>query len=294
MKVLRVDRPIRLFAPAKINLGLEIIGRRDDGYHEIVTILQTVSLFDVIELRPADRFTFAGDPTVESGQDLGLRAIRTFEERLGTQLLARVRVEKHIPIAAGLGGGSSDAGTLLSALSTLAGTGPDLALNLAAELGSDVPFFVHGGTALATGTGTELTPLACLTRMWFVIVTPRVEIANKTARLYGDLRADDFTDGTSTREVARSIDSGEPFQVSLLRNAFSRPLYDIPEIERNRKYMLDLGATFALPCGAGPSLFTACHNWQTARDLASKLRDTGVQAVACTSIGRDLNRGRLA
>ena len=104
----QVDQPIRLFAPAKVNLGLEITGRRDDGYHEIVTVLQAVSLFDVIDLLPAGQFSYSGDMHVDAEQDLALRAIRLFETRYNARLTAEVRIEKRIPIAGGLGGGSSE------------------------------------------------------------------------------------------------------------------------------------------------------------------------------------------
>ncbi len=290
---IRVEQAIRLFAPAKINLGLEITGRRDDGYHEIVTVLQAVSLFDVIDVLPADQFSFSGDGHVETDQDLALRAIRLFEKRHDVRLTTDIRIEKRIPIAGGLGGGSSDAGTMLAALAVLAGLELNDAEEVAAELGSDVPFFVRGGASLATGIGTDLTPLESPNRLWLVIITPDVEIPNKTARLYGSLRPSDFSDGESTRNVARAIARGEKLNYRELRNAFSRPLFEIPEIMRARDLALELGAPFVLPCGAGPSLFTLFDRWDEARDFAAILRENGFHAVACTSVVPDLNLGRL-
>ena len=258
-----------------------------------MTVIQAISLFDVIELRPADHFSFASDADVDTEHDLGLRAIRLFEDRLGLQLAAEVRVEKRIPLAAGLGGGSSDAGTLLAALAKLARIEPESAEELAAELGSDVPFFVRGGTTLATGTGTDLMPLPSPTRLWFVIITPDVDITNKTTRLYGSLTPSDYTDGESARGLAGSIERGQELRLISSSNAFSRSLYEIAEIDRARKLVLDLGAPFVLPCGAGPSLFTVLDRWDDARDLAVHLCEAGLRAVACTSVGPKLNKGRL-
>ena len=284
----QVDQPIRLFAPAKVNLGLEITGRRDDGYHEIVTVLQAVSLFDVIDLLPAGQFSYSGDMHVDAEQDLALRAIRLFETRYNARLTAEVRIEKRIPIASGLGGGSSDAGTMLGALATLAGIQLNAVEKVAAELGSDVPFFVSGGTSLATGIGTDLKPLGSPNRLWFVIITPDVEIPNKTARLYSSLRPDDFSDGESTRTGARAIADGEKLNQDELRNAFSRPLFEVAEIARTRDAALALGAPFVLPCGAGPSLFTLFDRWEEASQLAADLRPEWVTChrlyVGCTEL----------
>ncbi len=293
MNEIRVERTIRLFSPAKLNLGLEVVGRRSDGYHEIVTIFQAVSLFDVIDLVPADRFSFHGDQRIEHMRDLALRAIRLFEERVDAILIADVHIQKSIPLAGGLGGGSSDAGTLLAALGTLGGIELGTVERVAAELGSDVPFFVRGGTALATSTGTDLMSLPPPVRGWFVVVTPDVEIPNKTARLYGSLQPVDFSDGSSTRAVARDIERGDQLDPCTMRNAFSRALYEIPEVDRARKSTLDRGAPFVLPCGAGPSVFTTLDRWEDARDLAASLRDAGFRAIACTNVMPNINSGRL-
>ncbi len=156
MLVIEVRRPIRLFAPAKLNLGLEVLGRRDDGYHEVVTIMQTVSLFDCIDLLPADSLHYEGASAIAREADVVRRALETANRDLGITLSARVRLQKRIPVAAGLGGGCSDAGTLLGMLGAMAELPGDVVAQAAAQLGSDVPFFTHGGTALATGTGTVL------------------------------------------------------------------------------------------------------------------------------------------
>lgn len=293
MNDIRINQPLRLFAPAKVNLGLEVVRRRDDGYHDVVTLLQTVSLFDEIHLTPSNRLAFEGDPRVPSNNDLALRAILLFAERLGIPLKAKVRIDKRIPIGAGLGGGSSDAATILAALCALSGTSLLAATSLAAELGSDVPFFVRGGAALATGTGTTLEALPAPPRTWFLIVLPDVWIPAKTASLYARLRDDDFTDGEATRELALKLRNGQPVDAALMHNSFARALSQVPEFERAKGLMLAEGARFVLPCGAGPGLFTMPDSWDESWELEQRLRGAGLKVVACTYVAADVNACRV-
>lgn len=242
-------------APAKINLGLEIIGKRPDGYHEIVTILQTIDLCDYIVLMPADRFAYTLDLRIPPHDDLILRTVDLIRARLGVSLQAHLRLEKQIPLAGGLGGGSSNAGTLLAAIGELAGIPMTDLIPIAAELGSDVPFFLYGGTVLATGTGTDLellpSPSAPLP---LVLVIPDVEIPRKTATLYASLTTDDFSDGGATRQVANQLRQGNALDVTMLQNAFARALYAYAPIREARDELKQAGADVVLPSGAGPSL----------------------------------------
>lgn len=294
MREIRLAAPVRLVAPAKINLGLEVVRRRPDGYHDIVTVFQSVSLFDVIVLRPADRFEFCGDPRVPAEEDLTLKAIRSTRHRLDIDLKAEVIVLKRIPIAAGLGGGSSDAGALLSTMWSLAGADLQLAETVAADLGSDVPFFIHGGTALATSTGIQLERLPESKRKWFVVTTPQARFSRKTESLYRSLEPTDFSDGTATTELASSLRQGKSIDARLMRNAFARPLYDVPAIANAKRALLGAGASFVLPCGAGPSLFTIAESWGKACDVARRMRSTGFDANIYTNLAADINSGRLA
>ncbi len=293
MPDIRFDRPLRLFSPSKVNLGLEVVHRRDDGYHEIVTVLQAVTLFDEIHLTPSNRLDFEGDPRVPAESDLALRAILLFDERVGLSLKAKVRIEKRIPLGAGLGGGSGDAGTLLAALCALSGASLETGLALAAELGSDVPFFIRGGTALASETGTTLETLPPPSRMWLVLVVPDICVPEKTASLYRSLRDDDFSDGGATRRVAAALRQGQAIDPSLLRNAFARALHQIPEVERATETMLAEGARFVLPCGAGPTLFTVYDTWQEAQELTQRLVAAGLNSIACSNASADINASRL-
>jgi 4-diphosphocytidyl-2-C-methyl-D-erythritol kinase len=177
----------RASASAKINLALVVGPRREDGYHEVATVLQRIDLVDRIEIEPAHevRVTgFADDTLVR-------RALDAMEAETG--LRCRARIEKRIPVAAGLGGGSSDAATALALANELLPRplSRERLHALAVQLGSDVPFFLTDGPQLATGTGTELEPLELPQDFWIVLVLPRDVRKRSTADVYGAFAAAD-------------------------------------------------------------------------------------------------------
>ncbi len=157
-----MSRALVLKAYAKINLTLEVLGRREDGYHDIVSILQTIDLHDTLTLEPAQDMALECDQSELEGPDnLVLKAAALLREATGCHQGARLKLQKGIPLAAGLGGGSSDAAAALLGLSRLWGLGlsAEKLMPLAAKLGSDVPFFLYGGTAMAQGRGEIVRPL---------------------------------------------------------------------------------------------------------------------------------------
>jgi len=173
-------RATRWPAPAKLNLFLHIIGRRTDGYHELQTAFQLLDFSDTIRIEPTDDGAVTrldGPPGVSPDEDLAVRAARALQAATGSRRGARLRVEKQIPLGGGLGGGSSDAATVLVGLNELWGTGLDLAqlASIGADLGADVPVFVHGRSAWAEGIGERLMPLK-LPKRWFVVIHPGVAV----------------------------------------------------------------------------------------------------------------------
>lgn len=292
--IIEVRRPIRLFAPAKVNLGLEVLGRRDDGYHEVVTIMQTVGLFDCVDLLPADSLSYEGASAIAREADMVRRALETANRDLGITLAARVRLRKRIPVAAGLGGGCSDAGTLLGVLGAMAELPGDVVAQAAAQLGSDVPFFTRGGTALATGTGTDLEWLPSVRRQyWFVIVAPSVAIPSKTATLYGELTPADFSDGEATMIQAKRLRNEESLDLSLPRDAFTRPLLNREPVRRAIDALHHAGAEHVLPAGAGPSLFTVTTTREQAETIAARLGTEHGRVFVCSTAPPDLNVSRI-
>lgn len=243
-------------APAKINLGLQVTGRRPDGYHELVTVMQTLELVDDVSVETAP--TVSGRPSLPDlapDDDLALRAAHLLRRELGVTSGARVSVEKRIPAAAGLGGGSADAAAVLTALNHLWDTDVDhlRLVQFAAELGSDVPFFVRGGTALATGRGEVLRRLPEAPMRHVVLVRPGVSLA--TAAVYGELRPSEWSDGERTASLAGAIRGGN-LPEDLMCNDLTPPAIRLAPVIGN---ILDelhaAGARPALMAGSGATCF---------------------------------------
>ena len=253
-----MSQPIVVRAPAKINLGLEILGKREDGYHEIRSILAMIDLYDDLRFQsggPENRtVSIAG---VSAEQNLIDRAIHLVRSTIATDVGVDYRLTKRIPIAAGLGGASSDAAATLIAVNRLLGRplSQDQLVELAATLGSDVPFFLGDPVAFVAGTGTTITPLPAL-RSAVLLVVPKVEIARKTATLYGRITTDDLSPGTRIDRNARRLRAGLPVEHSDLYNAFVKPLYAlVPSLVTVPDVLRECGcARFGLS-GAGPTHF---------------------------------------
>jgi 4-diphosphocytidyl-2-C-methyl-D-erythritol kinase len=167
-------------APAKLNLFLHVVGRRDDGYHLLQSVFTLIDLYDSVHLRVRDDgvvHRVIDLPGVPAEQDLAVRAALMLKEASGTRRGVDIAVEKRIPIGGGLGGGSSDAATVLLALDRLWGTryGPDALAELGAALGADIPFFLRGSTAWVEGIGERLTPLE-IPRRWYLVLVPPVAV----------------------------------------------------------------------------------------------------------------------
>ena len=269
---------IALRAPAKLNLGLEIVGRRLDGYHDIVTIFQAVSRFDDLCLSPAAAVRLrVSDPALSGGDNLVVRALELLRERASVASGAEAHLEKTIPVAAGLGGASSDAAAALLAGQRLWRTtfsDAELA-KLAGMLGADVPFFLRGGTALATGRGERLTPLPTPRPIQFIVVVPNLMIPQKTASLYRALTTADFSNGEAVRAQADALRAGRPLSAELLGNAFLRPLCALyPALIDISAEMTRAGAPFVALSGAGPSHYTAVADEAEAARIDRRLSDS--------------------
>lgn len=266
---------ITVLAPAKLNLGLEILGKRRDGYHDIATMLQTVSIFDRLTVEPALDLTLGcSTPELAESSNLALIAAQRLRVQAGTGG-ASLYLSKGIPATAGLGGASSDAAATLIAAQRLwrPSLSPSELASLAGGLGSDVPFFLTGGTALATGRGDQLEPLPPLVGVWFVVVVPALQIERKTATMYAALRPVDMTDGDAVHRQATRRRAGAPIDSTLLGNAFLRPLVEqYPSLQAVAASMIAAGAPFVALSGAGPSHYTILSNAREAWGFAARLR----------------------
>jgi 4-diphosphocytidyl-2-C-methyl-D-erythritol kinase len=267
-------RRLVLNAAAKINLTLEVLGRRTDGYHEIVTVMQTVDLSDRLAVEDADvlelRTTASDVPT--DGTNLALRAAVALRDGAGVSRGARITLEKRIPVASGLGGGSADAAAVLVGLNRLWGLRLSSAhlAEVAVTLGMDVPFFLHGGAALGTGRGERLEPLATCA-LALVLVNPRV--AASTAEIYGGVKPEMYSDGGRSRGMAVALRSRQPSRVAAtLGNALERvaaPRYR--EVEQMESALLAAGALGAAMSGSGLTVFGVARSYDHARQIRDRV-----------------------
>ena len=265
-------------ACAKINLGLEITGKRDDGFHELVTIFQTVDLADELTVSLTDsglQLSVSGDfPVPSDGSNLCLQAAEAYLQAAESEAGVSLHLLKRIPVGAGLGGGSSDAAAVLRALHRLIGAEVDLHA-LAAKLGSDVPFFLHSGTTLGEGRGERLTPCPTLTTGHIVLAKPQLSISTREA--YSLLEPADFSDGSRTRQLFDYGCSGEQLldRSYLITNGFMYRLEKRwPELLRLREAMMDMEARLAMLSGSGSCVFavfpTPCSAGRCGDMLATK------------------------
>lgn len=249
-------------APAKVNLTLEVLGLRDDGYHEIDTVLQTVELADRVTLIPAGSGVTveatgpfdAGTPL--DGSNLAVRAVEALSRLLGRPVPAlRVLLEKQIPPAGGLGGGASDAATVLRLLQRHWPDATDEALSAAANaVGSDEQFFLAGGTARAMGRGETVSVLPDLPQRGVVLFVPPFTIEGKTASMFKALDALPFDDGAVTRAFAES--QPKDFSSRDVFNAFERVAFDVfPGLHDLWQQLEDRTGEPIRLAGAGPTLF---------------------------------------
>ncbi len=275
-------------APAKINLCLEVLGKRGDGYHEIRSVVQTVGLCDLLTLRRADHLQVrCRGWRILSRQNLVHRAATLLRERSGCRAGALIELRKAIPVAAGFGGGSSDAAAALIGLSRLWGLslGPAGLAEAAATLGSDVPFFLGGGTATLAGRGEVVARMATPPGLWFVLAAPPHHQGRKTAALYGRLGPDDFSPGSRTETLRADLLARDPATWDLW-NVF-RPHMESVFSSWGRfqeRFRAAARGSVGLS-GAGPGLFAICRHRGEAEAIAGALRAGGQEAWAAAGLG---------
>ncbi|AGG06046.1 4-diphosphocytidyl-2-C-methyl-D-erythritol kinase [Dehalococcoides mccartyi] len=280
---------LTLLAPAKVNLSLEVLYRRKDGYHELRSIIQSLSLCDRLSFSPSKTVHISSD-SQDWQADLSLvsKAVELFSERCGQNTGVNLKIAKRIPLVSGLGGDSSCAAAVLKGLNKLWGCGYPCwrLMEIGAELGSDVPFFIMGGTAMMEGRGETVTPLPTLTQMWAVLLVPALDMpADKTAALYRNLRPDSFTSGEISDKLLESICQGK-LSLSLCFNAFEKVAFELfPELVKYRWQFLEAGAYQISLAGAGPTLFTLLKDKNTAEKIYHNLCQKGHQAYLVSTLG---------
>ena len=292
-------------APAKVNLGLKVLDRRPDGFHHLRTVLQTISLADRLtvtyERRGRGGVVLRCHPKVPvNGENLAAQAARELLSAGSWKGRVRIDLVKYIPVGAGLGGGSSDAAAVLLALGRLLRPAPQahLLVEVAAHLGSDVPFFLVGGTAVAVGRGEEVYPLPEPPRRWMVIWTPDVKIATADAyralsRARSRLTPDDKLNiirGFGSRICLPEPGEAQDFTGDLpgfFENDFEEVIFrQFPQIKEGKNRLVQLGASRAMLSGSGSAVFGLFPD----RTLAEKARRYLAAAPGEAFLARTLSR----
>jgi 4-diphosphocytidyl-2-C-methyl-D-erythritol kinase len=261
-----------VFAPAKVNLCLHVLGKRDDGYHELAMLMQRVDLFDRLDIELVAGCDISvscpGLELADGEQNIVEKATRTFLAHVDMRQGVSITMDKHIPAAAGLGGGSSDAAAVLEALDELLGTGLSHAelIGLGSRLGADVPFFLYKQTAWATGAGGQFEAWPGLPQIWLVLVNPGIAVS--TTWVFQNLG---LTHPWSIAKIPRFPD-GISGLVRLLHNDLEVvTCHRHPVITIIKERLVASGAAGALMSGSGPTVFGLFDEHSRAVEVAQSL-----------------------
>ena len=269
-----------LYAPAKINLCLYVLARRPDGYHDLAMLMQRISLFDELTLsltdRPGVRVVCEGLGLAPGERNIAARAAERMLALTGKNCGVEIVIDKQIPVAAGLGGGSSDAAAVLKGLDQMlgAGLGRDRLRVEGARLGADVPFFIFEQSAWATGIGDVLEPVEGLPPVWYLLVNPGVAVS--TAWVYQNLRLTSPVDVAKLPRFPRTAGDLARFLSNDLERVTTAKY---PVVEKVKSDLLSLGAAGALMSGSGPTVFGVFEREEDAqRALGAISREAGWRA----------------
>ena len=280
---------LTVLAPAKLNLTLEVLGNRPDGYHEVRSVIQTINLCDSLNFQLSRSVSIRSSvPDWASEKSLVSRAVSLLQETTGCSEGVSIEVIKRIPLMSGLGGDSSDAAATLRGLNelwNLSLTREEL-LDLAGQLGSDVAFFLYGGTALVEGRGEVVIPLPPLPRRWVVLVVPDVpRLPGKTKQLYASLNPSHYTDGQVTAKLVSALREGGEFTPSLLFNTFENVAFTyFSGLNTYQEQLVKAGADNIHLAGSGPTLFSMVEDRTRAEEMLGYLEGQGVEAYLADTL----------
>lgn len=266
-----MNRTLRLKAPAKVNFRLDVLRRRPDGYHDLRMLMQRIDLCDELEITlldtPGISVSCDGSDLPEDEGNIVWRGAAAMLARSPQRAGVGIRLTKNIPVAAGLGGGSSDAAATIMGLNSLLGLGLDEAtlMDIGLELGADVPFFIFGKPAIATGVGEELAPLENIPNLWLLLVNPGIHVS--TASVYQNLLL-------TTDKVAAKIpvlyNSADDVCAVLANDLEAVTLKKFPVIQEIKEQLMATGARGALMSGSGPTVFAVFADENSARRAAER------------------------
>ena len=272
---------MRLQAFAKINLGLDVLGKREDGYHEVRMIMQTIRMYDQLDMRksvePGIHLTTNKKYIPVDENNLVWRAAKLMMDTCGIIEGVSIHLHKVIPVAAGMAGGSSDAAATLVGMNRLfhCGLSKEKLMELGVQIGADVPYCVLRGTALAQGIGEKLTVLPPMPDCWILIGKPGISVSTKY--VYTTLDLNTNTVHPDIDGMKKALEDGNLYGIT---ERMGNVLQDVtipayPEVERIKEQMKALGAVNAMMSGSGPTVFGIFDNEEKAQKACQKLRESG-------------------
>ena len=279
---------IKIKSYAKINLCLDIVNKRADGYHNLRTIMQSLDLFDQVEIQTSKNIQIESDhPELPLDEgNLAYKAAKAIFERAGIQEGAKIIITKNIPIAAGLAGGSSNAAAVLHGLNILYGLNLTIAqlVHIGKSLGADVPFCVVGGTVLATGIGDRLNILPPIKEYNIILVKPNVGVSTKD--VYNKVNIQSLSLRPDIEQAVKSIENHDLSGLASSMGNVLEPITSqiVKEVLEIKNTMLAMGADGALMCGSGPTVFAICSCSHKAKGMLKYFKNVYEQVYLCKTI----------
>lgn len=273
---------LELKALGKINLGLDVLGRRENGYHDVRMVMQTVYLYDQITMKktktPGIRIETNLFYLPVNENNLAYRAAQLLVDEFHLEEGVHIALEKHIPVAAGMAGGSSNAAAVLYGMNRMfsLGLSEQELMDRGVTLGADVPYCIMRGTVLAEGIGEKLTPLAPMPRCYVLLAKPPISVSTK--RVYEKLDSHEITDHPDIDGILAGLERGSlKDTVSCMGNVLERvTIEEYPVIERIKTMMKEEGALNAMMSGSGPTVFGIYDNKELAKRSAAKIKAAGL------------------
>ncbi len=294
-------RKLNLKAYGKINLGLDVIRKREDGYHEVRMIMQTVSLYDTLELvileRPGIRLETNLTYLPVNEDNLAYKAAKLLLQEFKLRRGIMINLKKHIPVAAGMAGGSSDAAAVLYGINRLFSLGltTQQLMERGVKLGADVPYCILRGTALSEGIGEKLCELRTMPDCWILIAKPAVSVS--TRMVYEKLRVEELPYHPDIDGMRKAIENQDLFGIAdRMENVLETvtiPTY--PIIEEIKNFMKEHGAINALMSGSGPTVFGLYEREENCRAAAAAMKKSGLAKLVYTTVPaprREIEHGK--
>ncbi|QNU67002.1 4-(cytidine 5'-diphospho)-2-C-methyl-D-erythritol kinase [Ruminiclostridium herbifermentans] len=280
---------ISLEAHAKINLSLDVLNKRDDGYHNLRMIMQTVQLHDTISIEKIPsgvEIDCVASYVPNNSSNIACKAAEAMISKYNLNAGVRIKIDKRIPVAAGLAGGSADAAAVIKGINTLfnLGISQNELMETGSTIGADVPYCIMGGTALAEGKGEELTSISLLKDVPILIVKPRIGVS--TAWVYKNLNLDKIVDRPNTEALISAIQNRDiSFIAQNMRNVLeSVTVIKHPIIKKIKKNLLEEGAIGSMMSGSGPSVFGIFDDKNKAISAYNKIKKSKNECILTFTI----------